>query len=61
MIAALDALGGFGGVDFERMQIDFSLIVVHAPPNSPMRTIVDAPAAISARIVRRSVQACPFP
>lgn len=42
MIAALDALGGFGGVDFERMQIDFSLIVVHAPPNSPMRTIVDA-------------------
>jgi serine/threonine-protein kinase len=42
MLAALDALGGFGGVSFERMQIDFSLTVVHAPANSPLRTIIDA-------------------
>jgi len=38
MIAALETLGGFGGLNFQRMQIDFSLIVVHAPPDSPMRT-----------------------
>ncbi|MSQ98989.1 MAG: hypothetical protein EXR85_06830 [Xanthomonadales bacterium] len=43
MIAALSSLGGFGGVSFQRMQIDFSLIVVHAPPDSPMRTIVTHP------------------
>jgi serine/threonine-protein kinase len=43
MIAALETLGGFGGLNFQRMQIDFSLIVVHAPPDSPMRTIVTHP------------------
>lgn len=41
MIAALSTLGGFGGLSFQRMQIDFSLRVVHAPLNSPMRTIID--------------------
>jgi len=39
MIAALDGLGGFGGVGQRRMQIDFSFHVVHAPPGSPVRSI----------------------
>jgi len=39
MIAELSTLGGFGSL----MQIDFNLIVVHAPPDSPMRTIVTHP------------------
>lgn len=39
MIATLDSLGGFGGTSFRRMQIDFSLHVVHAAPDSPQRTI----------------------
>jgi serine/threonine-protein kinase len=39
MIATLDGLGGFGGSSFRRMQIDFSLHVVHAAENSPQRTI----------------------
>lgn len=43
MIATLDALAGFGGTDFRRMQIDFSLHVVHAPPGAPTRTIVSHP------------------
>jgi len=43
MIATLSGLGGFGGTNFQRMQIDFSLIVVHASPGSPMRTIVTHP------------------
>jgi serine/threonine-protein kinase len=40
MIAALDALGGFGGSTFTRMQIDFSLHVVHAAGDSPTQTIL---------------------
>lgn len=40
MIATLDGLGGFGGTDFRRMQIDFSLHVVHADLDSPTRNIV---------------------
>ncbi|MEM6456439.1 MAG: hypothetical protein AAF772_15215 [Acidobacteriota bacterium] len=40
MISTLDALGGFGN---GRMQIDFSLHVVHAAPDAPMRTIVSHP------------------
>jgi hypothetical protein len=40
MIATLDGLGGFGGVGLRRMQIDFSIHVVHAPPGSPTRSIV---------------------
>lgn len=43
MIDTLDSLGGFGGVDFRRMQIDFSLHVVRAPQESPTRTIVSHP------------------
>jgi len=39
MIATLDSLGGFGGSTFRRMQIDFSLHVVHAEPGSPVRTV----------------------
>lgn len=39
MIDTLNGLGGFGGVDFRRMQIDFSLHVVHAQPDAPTRTI----------------------
>jgi len=39
MIASLDGLGGFGGVGARRMQIDFSFHVVHATPNSPLRSI----------------------
>jgi serine/threonine-protein kinase len=40
MIATLAGLGGFGN---GRMQIDFSLHVVHAPPGSPVRTTVAHP------------------
>lgn len=40
MIATLDGLGGFGGTTFRRMQIDFSLHVVRAAMDSPIRTIV---------------------
>ena len=40
MIAAVAALGGFGN---NRMQIDFSIHVVHAPPGSPTRTTVSHP------------------
>lgn len=40
MIARLHSLGGFGGDGFTRMQIDFSLHVVHAGGASPTRTIV---------------------
>jgi len=43
MISALDALGGFGGADFRRMQIDFSLHVVRASLDSPLRTITAHP------------------
>jgi serine/threonine-protein kinase len=43
MISTLDGLGGFGGTDFRRMQIDFSLHVVHAAADSPQRTIVTHP------------------
>lgn len=39
MISALDDLGGFGGIGARRMQIDFSFHVVHAAPDSPLRTI----------------------
>jgi len=38
MINTLDSLGGFG---FGRMQIDFSLHVVHAANDSPTRTLVE--------------------
>lgn len=40
MIATLSGLGGFGN---GRMQIDFSLHVVHALPGSPTRTTVSHP------------------
>jgi hypothetical protein len=40
MIGVLSGLGGFGN---GRMQIDFSLHVVHAPPDAPTRTIVSHP------------------
>jgi serine/threonine-protein kinase len=40
MIATLSSLGGFGN---GRMQIDFGLHVVHAPPDAPMRTTVSHP------------------
>ena len=40
MISTLDALGGFGN---GRLQIDFSLHVVHAAPDAPTRTIVSHP------------------
>lgn len=40
MITNLSDLGGFGGVGQRRMQIDFSIHVVHAAPDSPVRTIV---------------------
>ena len=40
MISTLDGLGGFGN---GRMQIDFSLHVVHAPADAPTRTIVSHP------------------
>lgn len=40
MIATLSSLGGWG---LGRMQIDFSLHVVHAPPGSPIRTTVGHP------------------
>jgi len=43
MILTLDGLGGFGDEIFRRMQIDFSLHVVHAPPGAPTRTIVSHP------------------
>jgi hypothetical protein len=41
MISTLQGLGGFGN---GRMQIDFSLHVVHAPPGSPTRTTVSHPS-----------------
>jgi len=41
MISTLATLGGFGN---GRMQIDFSLHVVHAPPGSPTRTTVSHPS-----------------
>jgi hypothetical protein len=40
MIATLAGLGGFGN---GRMQIDFSMHVVHAAPGSPVRTITGYP------------------
>jgi len=40
MIATLAGLDGFGN---NRMQIDFSLHVVHAPPGSPMRNTISHP------------------
>lgn len=40
MIATLDGLGGFGAVGQRRMQIDFSFHVVHAAPDSPLRSII---------------------
>ncbi len=40
MISTLDALGGFGN---GRLQIDFSLHIVHAAPDVPTRTIVSHP------------------
>ena len=40
MISTLDSLGGFGN---GRMQIDFSLHVVHAQSDAPTRTIVSHP------------------
>ncbi|MEO1370439.1 MAG: hypothetical protein AAFX50_24930, partial [Acidobacteriota bacterium] len=40
MIQTLDGLGGFG---FGRLQIDFSIHVVHAAPDAPTRTIVSHP------------------
>ncbi len=43
MISTLDSLGGFGGTNFRRMQIDFSLHVVHADSSAPTRTIVSHP------------------
>lgn len=43
MISTLDGLGGFGGSTFRRMQIDFSLHVVHASEDAPLRTIVSHP------------------
>lgn len=43
MIATLDGLGGFGGSTYRRMQIDFSLHVVHAGPDSPTRLITAHP------------------
>ncbi|MFT3754844.1 MAG: cadherin repeat domain-containing protein [Pseudoxanthomonas sp.] len=42
MISTLAGLGGFGG---GRMQIDFSMHVVRAPANAPMRTIVGYPSS----------------
>jgi serine/threonine-protein kinase len=41
MINALAALGGFG---WGRMQIDFSMHVVRAPQDAPMRTMVEHPS-----------------
>ena len=41
MISTLAGLGGFG---FGRMQIDFTMHVVRAPSNAPMRTIVGFPS-----------------
>ncbi len=43
MIATLAGLGGFGGTTFTRMQIDFSLHVVHAGPDAPLRVITAHP------------------
>ncbi len=40
MISTLEGLGGFG---LGRMQIDFSIHVVHAPAGSPVRTTVSHP------------------
>lgn len=40
MISTLDGLGGFGN---GRLQIDFSLHIVHAPSDAPTRTIVSHP------------------
>lgn len=40
MIDTLVSLGGFG---LGRMQIDFSIHVVHAPPGSPTRTTISHP------------------
>jgi len=40
MISTLAGLGGFG---FGRMQIDFGLHIVHAPPGAPTRGIVGFP------------------
>ncbi len=41
MISTLAGLGGFGGA---RMQIDFSMHVVRAPANAPMRSIIGFPS-----------------
>jgi serine/threonine-protein kinase len=40
MISTLAGLGGFG---FGRMQIDFSMHIVHAPVGAPTRSIVEVP------------------
>ena len=42
MIATLAGLGGFG---FGRMQIDFSMHVVRAPANAPLRSIIGFPSS----------------
>lgn len=43
MISTANNLGGFGGADFTRMQIDFGLQVVRASAQSPVRTTVTHP------------------
>ena len=40
MISTLAGLGGFG---YGRMQIDFSFLIVNAPPGAPTRTIIGYP------------------
>ena len=40
MIASLVGLGGFGN---SRLQIDFSMHIVNAPADAPMRSIVGIP------------------
>lgn len=42
MITSLANLGGFG---YGRMQIDFSMRIVHAAPGAPTRTIIGFPSA----------------
>jgi len=44
MISTLDSLGGFGGENFRRMQIDFSLHLVHAAEEAPLRVIESHPS-----------------
>jgi serine/threonine-protein kinase len=42
MIATLQGLGGWGGAG---LQIDFSMVVLHAPPGAPTRPVVAWPSA----------------